>query len=219
MSSSLQIAESIKDADVVIGAVLIPGARAPKLITRDMLARHEGRLRVLRRRDRPGRLRRDVTRDDAQRARLRGRGRHALLRREHARRRADHRDEGADERDAAVRRGDRRPRAARGGRAGSIARARRQRRRRQDHVRGGRRGARPRLHAARRRPAAALRSSSRPRPSGAAGFGFFAGESFTTSHVTPAASEITAVQKRAMPRRPRTVVIPRLRIAAWLAHA
>jgi alanine dehydrogenase len=38
MSSSLQIAESIKDADVVIGAVLIPGARAPKLITREMLA-------------------------------------------------------------------------------------------------------------------------------------------------------------------------------------
>src|SRR5436305_8187048 len=37
MSSSLQIGESIKDADVVIGAVLIPGARAPKLITRDML--------------------------------------------------------------------------------------------------------------------------------------------------------------------------------------
>jgi alanine dehydrogenase len=37
MSSSLQIGESIKDADVVIGAVLIPGARAPKLITREML--------------------------------------------------------------------------------------------------------------------------------------------------------------------------------------
>ncbi len=37
MSSSLQIAESIKEADVVIGAVLIPGARAPKLITREML--------------------------------------------------------------------------------------------------------------------------------------------------------------------------------------
>ena len=37
MSSSLQIAESIKEADVVIGAVLIPGARAPKLITRKML--------------------------------------------------------------------------------------------------------------------------------------------------------------------------------------
>jgi alanine dehydrogenase len=37
MSSSLQIAESIKDSDVVIGAVLIPGALAPKLITREML--------------------------------------------------------------------------------------------------------------------------------------------------------------------------------------
>ncbi len=37
MSSSLQIAESITEADVVIGAVLIPGARAPKLITREML--------------------------------------------------------------------------------------------------------------------------------------------------------------------------------------
>jgi alanine dehydrogenase len=38
MSSSLQIEESVKDADVVIGAVLIPGARAPKLVTRAMVA-------------------------------------------------------------------------------------------------------------------------------------------------------------------------------------
>ena len=37
MSSSLQLEESIKDADLVIGAVLIPGALAPKLITREML--------------------------------------------------------------------------------------------------------------------------------------------------------------------------------------
>jgi len=37
MSSSLQIEESVADADVVIGAVLIPGARAPKLVTRAML--------------------------------------------------------------------------------------------------------------------------------------------------------------------------------------
>jgi alanine dehydrogenase len=37
MSSTLQLEESIRDADVVIGAVLIPGARAPKLITRGML--------------------------------------------------------------------------------------------------------------------------------------------------------------------------------------
>jgi alanine dehydrogenase len=39
MSSSLQIEESVKEADVVIGAVLIPGALAPRLITREMVAR------------------------------------------------------------------------------------------------------------------------------------------------------------------------------------
>ena len=38
MSSSLQIEESVREADVVIGAVLIPGARAPKLLTREMVA-------------------------------------------------------------------------------------------------------------------------------------------------------------------------------------
>ena len=37
MSSSLQVEESITDADLVIGAVLIPGALAPKLVTREML--------------------------------------------------------------------------------------------------------------------------------------------------------------------------------------
>src|SRR5213080_2064095 len=37
MSSSLQIEESVRDADVVIGAVLIPGALAPKLVTADMI--------------------------------------------------------------------------------------------------------------------------------------------------------------------------------------
>ena len=37
MSSALQLEEAVKDADLTIGAVLIPGARAPKLITREML--------------------------------------------------------------------------------------------------------------------------------------------------------------------------------------
>jgi alanine dehydrogenase len=47
MSSSLQIEESVKDADVVIGAVLTPGARAPKLITRPMVgAMKEGSVLV-----------------------------------------------------------------------------------------------------------------------------------------------------------------------------
>jgi alanine dehydrogenase len=38
MSSSLQIEASVADADLVIGAVLIPGALAPKLLTRGMVA-------------------------------------------------------------------------------------------------------------------------------------------------------------------------------------
>ena len=37
MSSSLQIAASVEEADLVIGAVLIPGALAPKLVTREMI--------------------------------------------------------------------------------------------------------------------------------------------------------------------------------------
>jgi alanine dehydrogenase len=38
MSSSLQVASSVEDADLVIGAVLIPGAVAPKLVTREMIS-------------------------------------------------------------------------------------------------------------------------------------------------------------------------------------
>ena len=38
MSSSLEIAASVEQADLVIGAVLIPGALAPKLVTREMIA-------------------------------------------------------------------------------------------------------------------------------------------------------------------------------------
>jgi alanine dehydrogenase len=38
MSSRLQIEELLPEADLVVGAVLIPGARAPKLVTRGMLA-------------------------------------------------------------------------------------------------------------------------------------------------------------------------------------
>src|SRR3954453_14433750 len=36
-SSSLQLEESVVEADLVIGAVLIPGARAPKLVTHEMI--------------------------------------------------------------------------------------------------------------------------------------------------------------------------------------
>jgi alanine dehydrogenase len=37
MSSKLQIEEVVVDADMVVGAVLVPGALAPKLVTREML--------------------------------------------------------------------------------------------------------------------------------------------------------------------------------------
>ncbi len=37
MSNRINMQDALKSADLVIGAVLIPGARAPKLITRDML--------------------------------------------------------------------------------------------------------------------------------------------------------------------------------------
>jgi alanine dehydrogenase len=37
MSNKFNLIESLRTADLVIGAVLIPGARAPRLITRDML--------------------------------------------------------------------------------------------------------------------------------------------------------------------------------------
>jgi alanine dehydrogenase len=37
-SSSLEVERSVLDADLVIGAVLIPGARAPKLVTEEMIA-------------------------------------------------------------------------------------------------------------------------------------------------------------------------------------
>ena len=95
MSSALQIEESVADADLVIGAVLIPGAVAPKLVTREMLAGMK-----------PGAVLVDVAidqggcfetshADDALRPGLRRRRRHPLLRREHARRGAGHVDEGA----------------------------------------------------------------------------------------------------------------------------
>ncbi|MBG9452432.1 alanine dehydrogenase [Cytobacillus firmus] len=37
MSNPFNIAEAVKDADLVIGAVLIPGAKAPKLVTEEMI--------------------------------------------------------------------------------------------------------------------------------------------------------------------------------------
>jgi alanine dehydrogenase len=38
-STALSVEEAVLDADLVVGGVLIPGAAAPKLVTRDMIAR------------------------------------------------------------------------------------------------------------------------------------------------------------------------------------
>ncbi|GGE52116.1 alanine dehydrogenase [Pullulanibacillus camelliae] len=43
MSNPLNIAEAVAESDLVVGAVLIPGAKAPRLVTEDMIkAMHEG---------------------------------------------------------------------------------------------------------------------------------------------------------------------------------
>ena len=108
-STQEQIDALVMDADLVIGAVLIAGAAAPKLVTRDMVRRMKAGLGARRHLDRPGRLLRDQQADDARRADLRRRRRHPLLRREHAGRRAAHVDVCAQQRDAAVRAQARRP--------------------------------------------------------------------------------------------------------------
>ena len=114
MSNQLAIDEAVENADLVIGAVLIPGARAPKLDhARDAAGAEAGR-RARRRRHRPGRLLRDLASDHALGSRVHRRRHRPLLRLEHARRGADHVHRGAHERDAALRRADCRPRRARG---------------------------------------------------------------------------------------------------------
>ena len=96
------IREQLARADLVIGAVLIPGAKAPRLIERDDLDADEARQRDHRRGDRSGRLRRNQPPDDAQRADVHRRRGAALLRHEHARRRRPHQHLCPVQRDAAL---------------------------------------------------------------------------------------------------------------------
>ena len=57
---ALEVEERDREADLVIGAVLVPGAQAPKLVTREHAGLMKPRLGARRRRDRPGRLLRDL---------------------------------------------------------------------------------------------------------------------------------------------------------------
>ena len=58
-----RIAAYVAESDVVIGAVLVPGAKAPKLVSREMIARDAAGQRRRRHRHRPGRLLRDQPAD------------------------------------------------------------------------------------------------------------------------------------------------------------
>ena len=84
------IERNVADADLVIGAVLVAGGRAPVVVSEDMVRGDEAGIGHRRRRHRPGRLHRDDPRDDPQRARLRVARRAPLRGRQHARSSAAH---------------------------------------------------------------------------------------------------------------------------------
>ena len=84
------IERSVADADLVIGAVLVAGGRAPVVVSEEMVRAMKPRCGDRRRRRRPGRLHRDDPRDDPRRPGVRAARRDPLRRRQHARRGAAH---------------------------------------------------------------------------------------------------------------------------------
>ena len=103
MSNRANVEEEVVDADLVIGSVLIPGAKAPKLISRSLVQRMKPGSAFVGYFDRPGRLCRDFPSHDASPAHLCGTGCGSLLRDEHAGQRAQHIDLCADKLDALLR--------------------------------------------------------------------------------------------------------------------
>ena len=94
--------DAVKRADLVIGAVLVPGAKAPKLVSNSTCRTHETGRGTGGHRDRPGRLLRGLAADHPRRPDLRGARHGVLLRGEHAQRGAEDVDVRADQRDDAV---------------------------------------------------------------------------------------------------------------------
>ena len=107
-STRQAIEDYVLEADLVIGAVLVPGAAAPKLITREDGPRHEARLGAGRHLHRPGRLLGDLAPHHPRAAHLRRGRRRALLRHQHAGRRGAHLHLRAQQRHAALHPGARR---------------------------------------------------------------------------------------------------------------
>ena len=110
-SSKLALEQQVMEADMVIGAVLIPGAAAPKLVSNDLVSRMKPGSVLVDIADRPGRLLRGHPPDHARRPDVPGAQLDVLLRGQHARRGAEHLDVRPDQRDHAVRRRAGRPRA------------------------------------------------------------------------------------------------------------
>ena len=96
-SSEAHLQELMPSVDLLIGAVLVPGAKAPKLITREMLRQMRAGQCGRRYRNRPGRLRGNVSPDDPSRPGLSRGRRYSLLRRQHAGGLRAHRDTGANQ--------------------------------------------------------------------------------------------------------------------------
>ena len=103
-SSQLAIQQQVREADMVIGAVLIPGAEGAQAGHQRAGLADEAGLGARRHRRRPGRLLRGHPPHDARGPDVRGPQLHLLLRGEHARRGAEHLDVRPHQRDAAVRR-------------------------------------------------------------------------------------------------------------------
>ena len=137
------VTRAVHDADLVIGAVLVPGGRAPVLVTDDMIA---GDARTARSSSTARSTRaahRGHPRNDAHRSGLRASRRAALRGRQRSRRGAEHVDVRAHERDVALR-GRARDERCRAGRASDprACRRREHRERRGDERRGCRRARR-----------------------------------------------------------------------------
>ena len=146
-SNAYEIERAVIDADLVIGAVLVPGAKAPMLVSNELVSRMKSGVGARRHLDRPGRMLRGLQADHARRADLPGAQLGVLLRGQHAGRGAAHLDVRADQRDAAVHDRDREPRLARGAAGRPVVRARAEHPRRRGDLRAGRRGARTGLDA------------------------------------------------------------------------
>ena len=102
-SNSYNIERAVREADLSSAASLIPGAAAPKIVTKAMVCQDEEGRGHRRRCHRPGRLHRNRPPHHPLRPILRSRRRRPLLRHQHARRSAQHLHPRPDQRNLPLR--------------------------------------------------------------------------------------------------------------------